>query len=310
VPAHAPNAMLGGVRRYAAGGLENFDEDAEHDRRGFGVAPGRFGIHQFYQRDALSKPEQQAFSAIDRSTDQLLMGILLEYTLRMGVDTHLVSLASSIPPWQEMRWLTPEEMIAWNVDNTHRRYTDLVLHAFDRSGSYVEVSNLFGADASYLRMFCMTNVKEPLFAFVTDHSFQEPFSPGMSIEIKKAEAVVRNLLGVLNISLQLGSDKLPDTAFQIQDVQGIVQGKDTVRVFAVVRAIGFVRQDAERLTRVALVDNGNLGRLLWKFQDWVKFRIQGDPRLIRLAMKNCVDSRAQISPRSSSIGTRSGSPPP
>jgi hypothetical protein len=41
----------------------------------------------------------------------MLMGILLEYTLRMGVDVRLVSAAASIPPWQEMRWLTQDEMI-------------------------------------------------------------------------------------------------------------------------------------------------------------------------------------------------------
>jgi hypothetical protein len=61
-------------------------------------------------------------------------------------------------------------------------------------------------------------------------------------------------------------------------------------VYAVVRAVGFDRQDAVRLTRVALEDdNGGLARAEWTFQDFVKFNIKGDRKLIGLAMRNCVD---------------------
>jgi hypothetical protein len=45
----------------------------------------------------LDKPLKKAFSAVDKSSDQMLMAILLEYSLRMGVDLRLVSAASSIP---------------------------------------------------------------------------------------------------------------------------------------------------------------------------------------------------------------------
>jgi hypothetical protein len=96
-------AIMGGVKRYVV--QSEFDQDSDYDNRNVGATGTKLGIHQFYQSDALNEPQKRAFSAIDKSADQVLMGILLEYALRMGVDTRLVSVASSIPPWQEIRWL-------------------------------------------------------------------------------------------------------------------------------------------------------------------------------------------------------------
>jgi hypothetical protein len=270
---------LGGVRRYTVMGDVN-GEDHDEDDRNVGAEGTKLGVHQFFQEDALTEPQKKAFSAIDESADQILMGILLEYVLRMGVDTRIVSIASSIRPWEDIRWLTAEETLAWNIDNTHRHYTDLTLRAFQRPGreshlgAYVEVSNVRSGDSSYLRIFCQTPVKDPLFTFIT--------VPGL------APDRVASILSRMNIELGFGSDRRSLPLQVLPDVQGVEQ-KDGVRVFALVRAIGFARPDAERLTRVALVDNGGLGRSDWTFQDSVKFRIQGDHRLIGLAMKNCVD---------------------
>jgi hypothetical protein len=47
----------------------------------------------------------------------------------------------------------------------------------------------------------------------------------------------------------------------------------------VVRAIGLWLDQAERLTRVALEDNGNLSRAETPNQDFVKLRITGDRRV-------------------------------
>jgi hypothetical protein len=273
-------AVMGGIKRHLV--PEQFNQDSDYDNRNVGSRGTKLGIHQFYQADALNEPQKKAFSAIDRSVDQLLMGMLLEYTLRMGVDTHLVSIASTIPPWADIRWLTPEEMVAWKLDNTGRHYTDLVFRAFGRSGSYVEVTNIRGSDVSYLRIFCQGNVREPLFAFITDTASQE-ISPAGAAEH------VRDVLKLMNMNLELGTERRAGTTFQIQDVQGIVQSRNKIRVSAVTRASGLARQDAERLTRVALEDNGALARSDWTFQDVVKFKIQGDRKLIKLAMKNCVD---------------------
>jgi len=278
-------AIMGGVRRYIA--RREFDGDTDYDNRNVGATGTKLGIHQFYNSDALDEPQKKAFSAIDQSSQQLLMGILLEYTLRMGIDTRLVSVASTIPPWEDMRWLTPEEILAWNIDNTRRRYTDLVLQAFGPSGTYIETENVRGEQTSYLRLFCQNNVREPLFAFITD--VRAPSDRDTKTQIKSALDYVRGLLDRLNINLEFGPGVRSTNKFQLHDLQGSAQGKNGVRVFAVVGPVGFSRQDAERLTRVSLQDSGTLARADWTFQDIVKFQILGDRRLIRLAMKNCVD---------------------
>jgi hypothetical protein len=59
--------------------------------------------------------------------------------------------------------------------------------------------------------------------------------------------------------------------------------------YAAVRPNGFTRQNADKLTRVTLEDNGDLARSDWTFQDFVKFNIRGDRKLINLAMRNCVE---------------------
>ena len=210
-------AIMGGVRRYVV--RKEFTVDSDYDNGNVGATGTKLGIHQFYNNDALNEPQKKAFSAIDQSLQQLLMGILLEYTLRMGIDTRLVSVASTIPPWEDMRWLTPEEMIAWNIDNTRRRYTDVALHAFGRSGAYVEVENVRGTDVSYLRLFCQNNVREPLFTFITD--VQVPSDRDTKAQIKWALDYVRDLLDHLNISVEFGSDVRPADKFQVHDLQGL-----------------------------------------------------------------------------------------
>jgi hypothetical protein len=137
-------------------------------------------------------------------------------------------------------------------------------------------------------MFCRNNLKEPLFAFITDQSIQTNPPSIKTVEISKATQRVRNLLAQLNIHLELGADKRTGT-LQVQDVQGVLQDGGKVRVYAAIRAVGFSRQDAERLTLVALHDTGELPRSEWSFQDFVKFNIKGDRKLIGLAMRNCVD---------------------
>ena len=238
-------SMLGGVNRYVA---RRDDKDFDYNNRTPGASGTKFGIHQFYDSAALVEPQKKVFSAIDTSADQMLMGILLEYTLRMGVDVRLVSAAASIPPWQEIRWLTQDEMIAWNVDNTHRIYTDLVLHAFGQRGSYVEVQSTKGANQSYLRMFCRNSINEPLLVFVTDQLTSASTSSEKTIAITRATEDLREVLSQLNIHLELGLDKRT-TMFQVIDIQNVAQDQGKIRGYAVVRPIGFSRQDAERLTR-------------------------------------------------------------
>jgi hypothetical protein len=185
-----------------------------------------------------------------------------------------------------MRWLTQEEMIDWKIDNTHRRFSDLAFHSFGRTGSYVEVDSTKGPTDSHLRIFCRARIKEPLFAFITDWPVQ---SGPPAARVAVATDRVRALLGRLNITLLTGPKAEPWTSsFEVHEITGVDRG-DKVRVYTVVRPNGFSRQNAESLLSAALTDDGNLARADWSFQDLVKFKLQGDRKLIGLAMRNCVD---------------------
>ncbi len=279
-------AILGGVNRYIA--QKNSDVDSDHDNRIIGASGSKLRIHQFYQNAALDEPTRKAFSAIDKSSDQMLMAILLEYALRMGADVRLVQAASIIPPWQDLRWLTQAEIIAWKLDNTHRVYTNLTFHSFGRSGAYVEASSTKGVEVSSLRMFCKSGIKEPLFTFITNHTITKSNSGTGPNSISIAKDRVTDVLSRMNIALAMGPTEWQGR-FQIQDIHGVALENDKVRVYVAVRPIGFNRQNADRLTRVALQDNGDLSRADWTFQDFVKFNIKGDRRLISIAMRNCVE---------------------
>jgi hypothetical protein len=75
-----------------------------------------YGVHQFYDAKALDEPEKKAFSAIDVSIDQVLVGMVLDYVQRMGVDAKLISLAEATPPW-EMHYLTDADLRRFRIDN-------------------------------------------------------------------------------------------------------------------------------------------------------------------------------------------------
>src|SRR5262249_24632855 len=158
----------------------------------------------------------------------------LEYTMRMGVDTRLVSAASTIPPWQEIRWLTQDEMIAWKVDNTHRVYTDIVFHAFGRSGSYIETSSEKGSDESYLRFFCKNTIREPLFTFIIDQTLPTGRSAATPNGINTITDHVRSVLSRMNIVLSRGANDWT-AAFRVMEIQSAPISDNKVRVYAVVQ---------------------------------------------------------------------------
>ena len=107
-----------------------------------------------------------------------------------------------------------------NIDNVHRRYTDVVFRAFGRSGSYVEVGNVRGPDSSYLRMFCQNNIKEPLFAFIANYDLQRAsIGPVETEAAGKAADYVRRVLGFLALDLDFGSGQPMLSSFQIHDIQ-------------------------------------------------------------------------------------------
>jgi len=77
----------------------------------------QFGVHQFYDASTLVHPTEKVFTAIDVSNDQLITGLILEYTVRMGVDARVIALASKTNP-TDMYILTADEAadmkVSWN----------------------------------------------------------------------------------------------------------------------------------------------------------------------------------------------------
>lgn len=281
-------AILGGVHRYTVR-QEDWNSDSDYDNRNVGAAGTKLGVHQFYRSASFGELQKKAFSAIELSIDQAITALILEYTFRMGVDTRIVSAASKIPPWEEMYWLSPKEMLDWNIDNTKRQYTEILFHAFGRSGSYVEVTNRRGKDASHLRIFCRDGIKEPIFSFIVERSLAITTQSLPNADQIKKHSIesIRDLLSRLDFSYGIGSEGT-SSSFQIDGIHADLKTDSTVRIFAAIRTDQVTRELVEKLTHVKLVDNGDLARAEWTVQDFLKFRIVGDRRLIRLAMKNCV----------------------
>jgi hypothetical protein len=77
-----------------------------------------YGVHQFYREDALSQPTTPVLSAKDYAEAQRLQSELFEYVEAMSADPRLVSLASSAPPWGQMRYLDRNELKDLKVVST------------------------------------------------------------------------------------------------------------------------------------------------------------------------------------------------
>jgi len=101
----------------------------------------KVGVHQFYTENAMKDPVLKSATAVDRSVDQLLTGILLEYSIRMGADPRLISVASAVPPWEPMKWLTEQELLELRIDNSTPTYSPLSVEPFGKTGSYVETTS-------------------------------------------------------------------------------------------------------------------------------------------------------------------------
>ncbi len=76
------------------------------------------GIHQFYRPDDALRPNDTTLSAVDMSNMQRLLSVLAEYVHEMGVDTRLVTMASTITPWQPIYVLSERELTILNLDNS------------------------------------------------------------------------------------------------------------------------------------------------------------------------------------------------
>jgi Clp protease len=76
----------------------------------------QFGVHQFSFADATADPDKPVFSAKDLEAHQNLLADLTDYADSMGIDTHVVTLASHTPPG-DITNLTREQLTSFAIDN-------------------------------------------------------------------------------------------------------------------------------------------------------------------------------------------------
>jgi hypothetical protein len=89
--------------------------------------PNEIGVHQFFSERAVLSPNDKQFSGRDLSVQQVISGLLIDYTNQMGVDSEFVSLAFSTPP-ENIRFFSlaelkrlkvvfePEEFQPWSLE--------------------------------------------------------------------------------------------------------------------------------------------------------------------------------------------------
>lgn len=104
-------AFLGGVKRTAEDG-------------------SKIGIHAFSPPPMNSSPDP-LYSAAEVTNVQIQLGVLLEYTQRMGADPIIVQWASEIPN-DDMRYLNPDELYSLRITWNPVRATALQLVQYKR----------------------------------------------------------------------------------------------------------------------------------------------------------------------------------
>jgi hypothetical protein len=249
-------AFIGGTKRFAS--------------------KSKIGIHQFYDSRAVNEPLAKTASSVDRSTDQLLAGLLLEFVIRMGVDPRLVSLASSVAPWEEMKWLNASEMIDLKIDNSEISFTPLSIEPFGNAGAFAETVSRSVYYSFRHRIYCKANPGDVYVAFLSNSkpvdgeylkgSMEELLKKAsVALVGDKAERVFPARIAALNVS---------------NDGSGSIQ--------AAVNIVGASMQDVQSSTRVEL--RGDLfSRYEGDLAYWLSFNLIGDRRKIGIAARSCIN---------------------
>lgn len=69
-------------------------------------------VHQIWMGDRVSDARRASYSAQDMTIVQRDVGQLAQYTFEMGGSGALLALALSVPPWEPLHELSPEELVA------------------------------------------------------------------------------------------------------------------------------------------------------------------------------------------------------
>lgn len=248
-------AFIGGVTRFAS--------------------KSKIGIHQFYDGKALNEPLAKTASAIDRSVDQLLAGLLLEYVMRMGVDARLISLASSVPPWEDMKWLSGQELLDLKIDNSETVFTPISVEPFGSSGSYVETVSRSVYYSFRHRVYCKGNAGTAYIAFLSSPTTQDASFLKDSIG---------QILGQASVVLIRGN---AERVFPIRlaALEASKNASQAVQASALV--VGATMADIQASDRVELRSD-SLSRPLGNLAFWLSFDLAGDKRKIGIASRACL----------------------
>ncbi|AID32446.1 hypothetical protein MCHK_4645 [Mesorhizobium huakuii 7653R] len=249
------------------------------------VEADKLGVHQHYSDKSISDPLAQTATAIDRSVDQLISGIIMEYVMRMGVDPHLVSQAASVAPWDEMRWLTPAEIVKYRIDNMSDQYSPPVIIPFGARGAALETMHTAGYLANLdhptkHRVFCKGAKRIPYIAYIytanssTAGEFRSAVAAKVDFSFKNDEG--------LDVVLR---PKLAD----------VTEKKNADNTYTVAAAWSFdnasqeVFQTATAVSAIDGPDNG-VAHYAWDRRDRVSFQLPASAeKLVGLAFRNCVE---------------------
>jgi hypothetical protein len=236
----------------------------------------KIGIHQFYDPHAADDPLAKTASSVDRSRDQLLAGILLEYIIRMGIDPKLVSLASTIPPWQDMMWLNSQELIDLRIDNSEMSFTPLSVEPFGSTGSYAETVSRSAYYSFRHRIYCKGNANSPYIAFLSDPNLSDAES------LRGALVSMMEKKGSVALIGENGERVFPVRVVAL-DISR--DGSQTVQGSAII--IGATMSDLQATNRVEY-----RGELYGHYENdlafWLSFNLTGDRRKIGIASRSCL----------------------
>jgi hypothetical protein len=242
-------AFLGGKKRHVPSG-------------------SKIGVHQHSDPASVSDPLAKSANALDRSVDQVLTGLVLEYVLRMGASPRVASIAQMTPPWK-VYWLSSEEFQELEVDNFEDRYTSLSLKAFGR-GAVAEVSTKDSKRT--LRIYCRGIERTPQLAFLI-----------RSDDFQGGAGGYRDTVGsfAYEVATKGGLLRIHPTLVDLQSTTGALSF-----VFALPSTEGNAIRNS---LSFAAVDRGDTSRARLGFAPWMGFKIDGDRRLIDIAFRNCIE---------------------
>jgi hypothetical protein len=138
----------------------------------------QIGVHQWYNQQAILTPDRATLSAVDAMRDQALLGKVLAYLRRMGIDPRLLTLASETPP-TDMTILSEDMLTEFGIDNMVFRNSGWSIRP-DGAGIVANIETQYGVEApKHLRFYCASDGSHIFFSRSLDGVEPESFINAM-----------------------------------------------------------------------------------------------------------------------------------